>query len=191
MKNADLEKFLKKKITRKEFLKVIGIIFVTLFGVTAVIEEILSHAATPYAAEEAESGTLSSSATKVANSSASGGNAVQFGTTASSILGMRGVIFDVFYLDTFASSGFTDLLPQIAADGFDYVVMNPYPYLTSASNPTVAASNQTATIASMITAIQAIQANGMKAVFKTTANFLDGTDAETYAGTGGDNGAAF
>jgi hypothetical protein len=43
----------------------------------------------------------------------------------------------------------------------------------------------------MITAIQAIQANGMKAVFKTTANFLDGTDAETYTGTGGDNGAAF
>jgi hypothetical protein len=134
MKNADLDKFFKNEITRKEFLKLIGIIFITLFGITAVIEEILSHAASPYASEEAESGTLSSGATKVTNSGTSGGSAVQFGTTASSKLSMRAPTFDVFYLDTFASSGFTDLLPDIAADGFNYVVMNPYPYLTSGSN---------------------------------------------------------
>jgi len=106
-------------------------------------------------------------------------------------LAYRGATIPVWYSDTYATTAFSDLLPQLVADGFNCVILNPYPYFNSASNPTVEASNTTASIASMITAIQAIQANGMKAVFKTTANFGDGTDAETYTGTGGDNGAAF
>lgn len=106
-------------------------------------------------------------------------------------LAYRGVTIPVWYLDTYATDGFSDLLPQLVTDGFNYVTLNPYPYFTSASNPTVEASNTTASIASMITAIQAIQANGMQAVLKTTASFGDGTDSETYTGTGGDNGAAF
>ena len=108
------------------------------------------------------------------------------------MLAVRGMTIPAWYLTTYSDgTGFSSLLPDLAADGVTHIIINPYPQFTSAANPTLAASNQTATVASMEAAIAAIHAAGMKAAFKCTASFLDGTNAETYPGTNNDNGAAF
>jgi hypothetical protein len=67
-------------MTRKEFLRLTGLMIVSTFSVIGLLTEILGHAASPEASVEAENGTLSGSAHIVADSSASGGEAVQFGT---------------------------------------------------------------------------------------------------------------
>jgi hypothetical protein len=80
MPNSRLNTLLKKEMSRKDFLSFTALAVVSLFGVTGVITELLSHAATPYASDEAEGGVLSGAATESADSTASGGKAVQFGS---------------------------------------------------------------------------------------------------------------
>jgi hypothetical protein len=74
-----IKELLKKEMSRKDFLSLTALAFISLFGVAGVISKLLSHAATPYASEESESGTLNGAVTKTTDSTASGGNAVTFG----------------------------------------------------------------------------------------------------------------
>jgi hypothetical protein len=85
MLKTPLESVLKKEMTRKDFLGFTALAFISLFGVIGVITELLSHAAAPYTAEEAENGQLSGDAILMANSVASGGKAVQFGAVATTL----------------------------------------------------------------------------------------------------------
>jgi hypothetical protein len=73
-----LQDVLKKEMSRREFLKFNALILIAVFGISGLIREILSHAATFATAEEAEDGALSSNAKKVTDGSASGGQAVRF-----------------------------------------------------------------------------------------------------------------
>jgi hypothetical protein len=83
MLSDHLKSLLQREYSRKDFLKVTAIGFVSIFGVTGVITEILSHAASPSASGEAEDGTLAGGATVVEDSNASGGSAVRFGNSYS------------------------------------------------------------------------------------------------------------
>jgi hypothetical protein len=89
MYTADFNNLLKKKMTRKEFLRFTGLLFVSMFGIVGVLRELESHAASlDYAAGEAEDGTLSGGAQVVADSNASGGEAVKFGGGPSYVTGL-------------------------------------------------------------------------------------------------------
>jgi hypothetical protein len=79
MLNKDFKSLLQKEMTRKDFLGFTALTVAGLFGVVGVLTELLSHAATPYASEEAEDGTLTPSAALTSDSTASGGKAVAFG----------------------------------------------------------------------------------------------------------------
>jgi hypothetical protein len=79
--NPRIIDLLQKKMNRKEFLTFTGLAVASLFGITGVITELLSHAATPYASSEAESGVRSGSATLLSNATSSEGEAVEFGTS--------------------------------------------------------------------------------------------------------------
>jgi hypothetical protein len=95
MNNTHLKSLLQKKMTRKDFLSLSAVTVASLFAIVGVITELLSHAATPYASQEAEDGTLTTSASAINDTTASGNKAVQFGTAAaqpitqSLILGMN------------------------------------------------------------------------------------------------------
>ena len=78
---TDFNKLLKRKMTRKEFLNATGLLFLGLFGIVGVIKEMSSHAASPYTAAEAESGTLGGGAQALPDTTASGGQAVTFGSS--------------------------------------------------------------------------------------------------------------
>lgn len=73
-----LQDVLKKEMSRREFLKFNALILIAVFGISGLIREILTQAATFAASEEAENGALSSNAKKVTGSGASGGQAVRF-----------------------------------------------------------------------------------------------------------------
>jgi hypothetical protein len=73
-----LQDVLKKEMSRREFLKFNALILIAVFGISGLIREILSHAATFATAKEAEDGALSSNAKKVTDTGASGGQAVRF-----------------------------------------------------------------------------------------------------------------
>jgi hypothetical protein len=75
MNDSSLKRLLQKEMTRKDFLGFTALAVVSLIGVGGVITELLSHAATPYASEEAENGMIAGDATVV-------DGAVQFGGTA-------------------------------------------------------------------------------------------------------------
>jgi hypothetical protein len=62
MNNSQFEKLAHTKMTRKVFLKFCALAFISLFGVTSVIGELISHAESPYASSEAESGALTGGA---------------------------------------------------------------------------------------------------------------------------------
>jgi hypothetical protein len=81
MNRSQLDNFLKREMTRKDFLGFSALTIASLFGIVGTITELLSHAATPYASEEAESGTLSGNTALTSDSTASGGKAVQFGAS--------------------------------------------------------------------------------------------------------------
>jgi hypothetical protein len=69
-----------KEMTRKEFITFMGIFIISMFGIVEIIKRIESSmAATPYTSSEAETGILGGAASKVLNSSASGGQYVKFG----------------------------------------------------------------------------------------------------------------
>jgi hypothetical protein len=69
--------FLKKRLN---FRAVLVVAVIAVIGAYFLLS---SHAATPYASNEAESGTLSGAATEGSDSNASGGKYVQFGSTQS------------------------------------------------------------------------------------------------------------
>ena len=73
----------KKKLAgaRKNNL-LIALIVVAIFGLLGLISLLSSHAATPVAAGEAESGTLGSSASLITDPNASGTKAVTFGSSS-------------------------------------------------------------------------------------------------------------
>jgi hypothetical protein len=112
MLNTRLTSLLKKKMTRKEFIRYSALAFVSLFGAVGVITELLSHAATPYTSEEVERGTLTGDALVVSSTTTSDGKAVQFGT--SSIAASGGVqalaadrVIDFFGVNTHMAYGAT------------------------------------------------------------------------------------
>jgi hypothetical protein len=77
---VNLDKLLKKEMTRKEFLALGAFAVVSMFGVVGLIRELSSRAATPTADLEAEDGVVTAPATKQLDATASGGSAVKFGT---------------------------------------------------------------------------------------------------------------
>jgi hypothetical protein len=80
MANPHLQKLLKKEMTRKEFLVLGGLLVGSVFGITGIIKELMSHAAGVSASGEPEIGTVTSPASIVTDSTASGGKAVKFGS---------------------------------------------------------------------------------------------------------------
>lgn len=78
-----LQKLLDREMSRKEFLAFGAFAVATAFGITGLIKELLSHAATPTASLEVENGTVSSAASRVTDGTASGGQAVKFGSGSS------------------------------------------------------------------------------------------------------------
>jgi hypothetical protein len=66
-----------RRIDRKLILPLAALVAVVSIGLATLL---LTHAATPYVVAEPENGTLAANATKVADGSASGGNAVKFGS---------------------------------------------------------------------------------------------------------------
>ena len=109
-------------------------------------------------------------------------------------MAFRGVEIPAVSDTAYSGSGpgsLAGMLPAIKAMGATHVILQPIMNnFVSASNP-VQTSDATGSIPNIITAIAAIQAQGLKAVFKVSSQWADGTDGESYAGTGGDNGAAF
>jgi hypothetical protein len=86
MLNSKIKNLIHKEMTRKDFLSFSALTIASLFGVVGVITELLSHAATPYASTEAETGTETGSAENTEDSAASQGKAVQFGSTTPNLL---------------------------------------------------------------------------------------------------------
>ena len=82
MANRQLDKLLKQKMSRREFLAFSGVAALSLFGVLRVISELKSHAAGTPNAFEPESGTVAGGASIVTASGASGGSALKFGAAA-------------------------------------------------------------------------------------------------------------
>ncbi|HEX8182002.1 MAG TPA: hypothetical protein VF575_00195 [Candidatus Saccharimonadales bacterium] len=77
--NKKLQRLLDKELTRKEFLGVIGLACVSLFGVTGLLRELSSYAATPFVSTEPDTGTPTNGATVVSDTAASGDKAIKFG----------------------------------------------------------------------------------------------------------------
>ncbi len=80
MSDFNIQTLLKKEMTRKEFVAFGAFAVAAVFGVVGLIKTLASHAATPTASLEPEDGTVVAPATKVVDSSASSGDAIQFGT---------------------------------------------------------------------------------------------------------------
>jgi hypothetical protein len=107
---ARLPDILRKHITDK-FLAA-GFIF-TVAGI-GIYTLTFSHAATPVASVEAESGTIAGAATSVSDSTASGTHVVKFGTTASS------------------GTGF---ITQVSSNGRYFLDQNGHPVLIKGDSP--------------------------------------------------------
>jgi hypothetical protein len=73
---------MQKEMTRKEFLVFCLIAVGSIVGITGLIRELTSHAATPTASFEPEKGTLANGATAVTVTGASGGQAAKFAQPA-------------------------------------------------------------------------------------------------------------
>lgn len=78
----NLKNLREREVTRKEFLKLGVISIVSIFGIAGIINELISHAATSSSPLEAENGPLVGNAQKVYDTSASGGQAVEFGSAS-------------------------------------------------------------------------------------------------------------
>ncbi|TAH32389.1 hypothetical protein EYC59_05965 [Candidatus Saccharibacteria bacterium] len=76
-----LEKLLSREMTRKEFLAYGFLAVMAVFGIVGLVRQLTSRASTLTADIEPEGGTLGSGATVVTDTGASGGQAVQFGST--------------------------------------------------------------------------------------------------------------
>lgn len=69
-------------MSRKQFLGLGVVAIASMFGITGVLRELASHAATPTASLEPENATLSGNTTGVSDATASSGGAVKFGTSS-------------------------------------------------------------------------------------------------------------
>jgi hypothetical protein len=79
MSDKQFQQLLKKDMTRQEFFVFAGLLVASLVGIAGLIKELISQAETPTAAKETEAGTVNNPATKVTDTTASGGQAVKFG----------------------------------------------------------------------------------------------------------------
>jgi hypothetical protein len=80
MPNPNLKSLLHKEMTRKEFLAFGALAAISVFGFIGVISELLSHAATPYATEEAQSGTRGGTTALATTTGSASNQVVEFGT---------------------------------------------------------------------------------------------------------------
>jgi hypothetical protein len=92
MSNDKYKSIFGKEVTRKEFLILGGIAVVAIFPIIGILRQLFSHAQTPSAISEAESGTQSNGVTVFSNSTASGGEGVRFGTVSPPPSGGPGVM---------------------------------------------------------------------------------------------------
>jgi len=74
------QKLLDKDLIRKKSMGLMGVAVASLIGITGLISQLESHAATPTASVEPENGSLSSNVTTLNDTTSSGGKAVKFGT---------------------------------------------------------------------------------------------------------------
>jgi hypothetical protein len=74
-----LAQLFERNMTRKEFLGWGAIVVASIFGLGGIVKMLMSHAATPAAALEPETGTATAPATVVNDTTASGGKAIKFG----------------------------------------------------------------------------------------------------------------
>lgn len=78
------QSIISKKFGKPDKQKLFGIVIVLILAVSGTRLLIATHAQSPYASSEAESGTLTGSATIQSDSNASGGKDVQFGSSTTS-----------------------------------------------------------------------------------------------------------
>jgi hypothetical protein len=79
LSNPQFQKLLRREMSRKDFLGFSALAVASLLGVYGLIEKLTSHATTPTASVEPETGTVNLPATKVNDTTASAGKAVKFG----------------------------------------------------------------------------------------------------------------
>jgi hypothetical protein len=75
-------------MTNKRINLIAGLVLVVLFGVIGAIIHFAGHAQSPVSSTEAENGTLSSTASLVSDTTASGGKAIKFGSGSSGTTGV-------------------------------------------------------------------------------------------------------
>jgi hypothetical protein len=75
--STPLQNLFQKKLTRKDFIRATFVMFVSAFGVYGVVEQILSHASSPYSSTAASKGSLAKGAVLIKDPS-SGDEVVQF-----------------------------------------------------------------------------------------------------------------
>lgn len=90
MPNPRFQKLLQREMTRTEFLAFSAFAVASVFGIVGLIRELASRAATPTANIEPEDSTVAAPATVITDATASGGQAIKFGTTtpAAFVLGV-------------------------------------------------------------------------------------------------------
>jgi hypothetical protein len=107
MNKAHSKKLLYKEMTRKDFLGLAFLLFISSFGIYELIHKLLSDATGPYTSATASKGTLAGSAVLTANSAANGGEEVQFestGTTSTNPSGEAPPAADAYPGYTLATS---------------------------------------------------------------------------------------
>lgn len=82
MNKPELRNLMAAEMTRKQFLAFSVFAVASVFGFVGLLKLLTSHAATPTASIEPEDGTLSGGTNRVADATASGGNAVKFTAAA-------------------------------------------------------------------------------------------------------------
>ena len=82
MPSPRIQNLLDREMSRKEFLAFAVFAVASVFGITGLIRELASHAATPAVNIEPETGTVTAPATTVTDGTASGIRAVQFGSVS-------------------------------------------------------------------------------------------------------------
>ena len=123
MTDTKLNKLLQKEMSRKDFLNLSFLLVISTFGVFGVLTKLLSHAATPYAANEAEKGTRTGTATLSTDPTASGNAAVVFGTGTTTTGGSVPTINGnpTTYKDPYTGAVYTIPHTLIFDDEFDTV----------------------------------------------------------------------
>jgi hypothetical protein len=84
MPHPHFNSLLHKEMTRKEFLALGALAAISIFGFVGVLEELLSHAATPYATDEAQNGTRSGTTNLTSSTGSASSQVVKFGTASAS-----------------------------------------------------------------------------------------------------------